>query len=77
MNPELSGEGGRARLVVLAVEVGGRCCEETAQFLRDLAKAHAQTAPLLQNRVKAAWLGRCSNVHVCNAARAPEPWDRG
>ena len=61
--PELSGEGGRARLVVLAAEVGGRWSEETAQFLRALAKAHAQTAPLiLQNRVKAAWLRRWSNV---------------
>ena len=30
--PELSGEGGRARLVVLAAEVGGRWSVETAQF---------------------------------------------
>ena len=43
--PELSGEGGRARLVVLAAEVGRRWSEETAQFLRALAKAHAQTHP--------------------------------
>ena len=31
--PELAGEGGRARLVVLAAEVGGRWNVETAQFL--------------------------------------------
>ena len=31
--PELHGAGGRARLVVLAAEVGGRWSEETAQFL--------------------------------------------
>ena len=30
--PELSGEGGRARLVVLAAEVGGRWSEETARW---------------------------------------------
>ena len=69
--PELSGEGGRARLVVLAAEVGGRWSEETAQFLRALAKASARTAPLiLQNRVKAAWLRRWSGVLACSAARA-------
>ena len=32
--PELSGEGGRARLVVLAAEVGGRWSEETRQSAR-------------------------------------------
>ena len=55
--PELSGEDGRARLVVLAAEIGGRWW--MAQFLRALAKARAQSVPLLlQNRVKAAWLRR-------------------
>ena len=57
---------------------GGACCrsrgrwsEETAQFLRALAKANAQTAPLiLQNRVKAVWLRRWSGVLACSAARA-------
>ena len=69
--PELSGEGGRARLVVHAAEVGGRWSEEAAQFLRALAKASARTAPLiLQNRVKAAWLRRWSGVLACSAARA-------
>ena len=70
-SPELSGEGGRARLVVLAAEVGRRWSEEMAQFLRAPAKPHARTAPLiLQNRVKAAWLRRWSNVLACSAARA-------
>ena len=40
--PELAGEGGRARLVVLAAEVGGRWNAETAQFLTALARARAQ-----------------------------------
>ena len=39
--PELSGEGGRARLVVVAEEVGGRWSAETAQFLTALAKARS------------------------------------
>ena len=34
--PELAGRGGRARLVVLAGEVGGRFSSETAQFLSHL-----------------------------------------
>ena len=42
--PELSGENGRMRLVVLAAEVGGRWSGETAQFLCALAKARAQSA---------------------------------
>ena len=53
--PELSGEGGRARLVVLAAEVGGRWSIETAQFLSALSSAKAQSAPhLLRGRVEAA-----------------------
>ena len=35
--PELTGQFGRARLVVLAGEVGGRWSEETQAFLRQLA----------------------------------------
>ena len=69
--PELSGEGGRARLVVLAAEVGGRWKVETAQFLSALAKAKAQVAPhLLQGRVEAAWLRRWSATLACSAARS-------
>ena len=57
--PGVGGEGGRARLVVLAAETGGRWSDETAHFLRSLAKAKAESVPLLlQNRVKAAWLRR-------------------
>ena len=68
--PELSGEGGRARLVVLAAEVGGRS-EETAKFLAALANAKAQASPfILQNRVKSAYLRRWSAVLACSAARA-------
>ena len=55
--PELSGEGGRARLVVLAAEVGGRW--SGAKFWAALANAKAQASPfILQNRVKAALFRR-------------------
>ena len=39
---ELAGEGGWARLVVLAAEPGGPLSGETAQFLQGLAKAGVQ-----------------------------------
>ena len=40
--PELSGEGGRARLVVLAAEVGGRWSDEARTFLGSLARGESQ-----------------------------------
>ena len=70
-NPELSGEGGRARLVVLAAEVGGRWSAETAQFLTALAKVRAQEVPLvLQGRAESAWVRRWSAILACTATRA-------
>ena len=69
--PELSGEGGRVRLVVLAAEVGGRWSVETVQFLTALAKGRAEEVPLvLQGRVEAAWVRRWSAILACTAARA-------
>ena len=69
--PELTGENGRTRLVVLAAEVGGRWSGETAQFLCALAKARAQSVPLnLQGRMEAAWLRRWSAILACSAARS-------
>ena len=54
---ELTGEGGRAGLVVLAAEVIGRWSQEASIFFRDLAKARAQAAPLiLRGRVQAAFI---------------------
>ena len=54
--PELAGRGGRARLVVLAGEVGGRFSTETAQFLSDLAWAKTQgVSDLLRGRARSAW----------------------
>ena len=69
--PELPGEGGRARLVVLAAEVGGRWSAETAQFLTALANARAQEVPqVLQGRAETAWVKRWSAILACTAARA-------
>ena len=69
--PELSGENGRARLVVLAAEVGGRWNSETAQFITALANARAQEVPLvLQGRAQAAWARRWTAILACTAARA-------
>ena len=69
--PELAGEGGRARLVVLPDEVGGRWSSETQDFLCALAKAKAQSAPpLLQSKVRSAWLRRWCRILACTAAKA-------
>ena len=43
--PELAQPHGRARLVVLGCEVGGRWSEETRQFLAGLAAAKARSDP--------------------------------
>ena len=67
-DPELSGEHGRARLVVLGTEVGGRWSKEAATFLSSLATAKARDAPfVLGGSVRAAWLCRWQG---CAAARA-------
>ena len=69
--PELPGDGGRARLVVLAAEVGGRWSIETANFLVSLAKATALASPhVLQGRVHQAYIRRWSALLVCSAVRA-------
>ena len=55
--PKLTGEHGRARLVVMGVEVGGRWSAETSVFLRCLAAAKARgSPPWIEGQVRAAWL---------------------
>ena len=69
--PELAGDGGSARLVVLTGEVAGRFSGETASFLRGLAAAKVRGVPeLLQGRARAAWLRRWGSMLACAAARA-------
>ena len=56
--PELSGAHGRARLVVLANEVGGRWSLETQAFLRQLARAKSrEEPPTFHTSAKLAWTG--------------------
>ena len=69
--PELANPRGRARLVVLAGEVGGRWSEETRQFLTLLAKARARCEPrILRRRAKKAWRLRWTGLLCCAASRA-------
>ena len=68
--PELVGEDGRTRLVVLACEVGGRFSDECQHFLRQLSKAKVRgEPPLLQQRVRHAWLFRWGSMLACAGAR--------
>ena len=68
--PELVGRG-RARLVVLAVEVCGRWSQETQRFLSFLARAKARSVPpLLRKRVEQAWRLRWGSLFSCTVAGA-------
>ena len=68
--PELTGVGGRARLVVIAGEVGGRWSSETAHFLSTLAAAKARSVPqVLQVRARMAWKTEMGDLS-CAAARS-------
>ena len=69
--PELTGEGGRARLVVLAAEVGGRFSEEAASFVHALAKAKSRShPPVLRGRVREALSRRWEGILACTAAKS-------
>ena len=69
--PELVGRRARARLVVIAVEVGGRWSEEARRFLSQLAKARARGEnKLLRKRAEQAWRLRWGSLLACTAARA-------
>ena len=67
--PELVGPRRRARLVVLAGEVGGRWSEETRRFLSLLARKARSEPPILQKRVEQAWRMRWGSILGCVAAR--------
>ena len=69
--PELVGEGSRAKLVVLAAEVGGRWSAKAAQFIRALAVSKATSAPeFMQASVAHAWCHRWRRMLACTAAKA-------
>ena len=69
--PELAKQHGRARLVVLGCEVGGRWSEESRQFLASLAAAKARSEPeLMRKSTMFCWLRRWCTLMACTAARA-------
>ena len=69
--PELTAREGRARLVVLGVEVGGRWSSETRSFLSKLAHDRARSERfLMRKRVEQAWRLRWGSLLSCAAARA-------
>ena len=65
--PELVG-GGRARLVVVAIELGGRWSTEAATLLRLLSRHKIQSIPiLLRPAARHAWISRWA-AHLSAAA---------
>ena len=68
--PELLA-GGRCRLVVLALEVGGRWSEEAATFVWDLAAARSRSAPsALRKATAQAYYRRWTGLIAFAAANA-------
>ena len=68
---ELAGQHGRAKLVFLASEVGGRWSEEYRQFLCQLASAKTRNeSKVLRSRARQAWLHRWRSLLACSSARA-------
>ena len=63
--PEFRGATCRARLVVLAVEVGGRFSRETSWFIIEFARARARSETALT-----AWRMRWCGLFGCAAAEA-------
>ena len=69
--PELTGRHGRARLVVLACETGGRWSSGTQCFLRQAAQAKTRPEPPpLRTSAKLAWLLKWNTILTCSGARA-------
>ena len=69
--PEFAEDNSRAKLVVFAVETGGRWSEQAWQFVRQLAKAKAREAPWkLRVSAELAWRARWTNLLAIAAQRA-------
>ena len=69
--PELCQGNGRARLVVIAGEVGGRWSDETKTFLWSLACAKATSVPRrMYGSARAAWYRRWTCLLACSSAKA-------
>ena len=73
---ELTGPGARARLVVLALEVGGRWSAEAKSFVGQLAKARARSEPQDGTGVETEVVLHplvCRGSLVCHVS----PWSEG
>ena len=69
--PELAQAHGRARLVVVACEVGGRWSGEALTFLHLLADAKVRDEPEdFREAIKSAWMRRWTTLLACAAARS-------
>ena len=69
--PELVGAGARARLVVLALEVGGRWSLEGSNFVKFLAKAKARSElKVVQRPMEQPWKLWWSAILACAASRS-------
>ena len=69
--PEFSREGSRAKLIVFAVEVGGRWSEEGSKFLIALVRAKSYSEPLhLQQSAFMAWHQRWRSLISTAGQRA-------
>ena len=69
--PELSGQQGRTRLVVVAAEVGGRWSPESVRFLVHFAKAKVRHEPkVMRVSAQCAWMRRWRCMLACAAAQA-------
>ena len=69
--PELAQYNGRVRLVVLALETGGRWSNEAIDFIKQLARAKARATPAaLRAGTELAWYRRWINMLGCAAQRA-------
>ena len=69
--PELTGQFGRTRFIVLAGEVAGKWSEESRDFLSKLAKAKARREPRhLRARARQAWRHRWATLLACSASKS-------
>ena len=69
--PELLRQNGRVRLVVLALETGGRWSQESIDFITKLAQARARSAPLAMcSSVAGGWNRRWINLFACASQRS-------
>ena len=69
--PELTGGRGRTRLLVMALEIGGRWNHDAYHFLRHLAKARSREVPeYIRKSAELAWHRRWLRMMACTSQRA-------